>query len=141
MPYTVKEVSALSGVTVKTLHHYHKIGLLLPCEISEAGYRLYGMKELERLQQILFYRELDLPLVQIKLLLEGEPDRAAILKEQKALLHERKHRLETMIQTGPDQVFPKRRVPPEYAGDPANRAGVLFARRGGSFCFAAVMQM
>ncbi|MED4959028.1 MerR family transcriptional regulator [Paenibacillus macerans] len=99
MPYTVKEVSALSGVTVKTLHHYHKIGLLLPCEISEAGYRLYGMKELERLQQILFYRELDLPLARIKLLLEGEPDRAAILSEQKALLHERKQRLETMIQT------------------------------------------
>lgn len=57
MLYTLKEVSELSGVTIKTLHHYHKIGLLAPCEISEAGYRLYGTKELERLQQILFYRK------------------------------------------------------------------------------------
>jgi DNA-binding transcriptional MerR regulator len=60
MLYTVKEVSDLSGVTIKTLHHYHKIGLLKPREISEAGYRLYGERELERLQEILFYRELEL---------------------------------------------------------------------------------
>ncbi|XWX60162.1 MerR family transcriptional regulator [Desulfitobacterium sp. AusDCA] len=62
MLYTVKEVAELAGVTIKTLHHYHKIGLLLPCEITDAGYRLYGPKELERLQQILFYRELDFSL-------------------------------------------------------------------------------
>lgn len=64
--YTVKEVSELSKVTIKTLHHYHKIGLLLPSRISDAGYRLYGMKELERLQEILFYRELEFSLDQIK---------------------------------------------------------------------------
>jgi DNA-binding transcriptional MerR regulator len=57
MLYTVNEVA-----TVKTLHHYHKIGLLEPCDISDAGYRLYGNEELERLQQILFYRELDFSL-------------------------------------------------------------------------------
>ncbi|RAV10933.1 MerR family transcriptional regulator [Paenibacillus contaminans] len=99
MLYTVKDVSFLSKVTVKTLHHYHKLGLLVPCEISEAGYRLYSMKELERLQQILFYRELDFTLEQIKRLLEGEPDRAAILLKQEELLILRKQRLDTIIET------------------------------------------
>lgn len=65
--YTVTEVARLAGVTVKALHHYHKIGLLKPCKVTEAGYRLYGTKELERLQQILFYRELDFSLEQIGL--------------------------------------------------------------------------
>ncbi|MBD2870623.1 MerR family transcriptional regulator [Paenibacillus sp. IB182493] len=99
MLYTVKEVSNLSGTTIKTLHHYHKIGLLPPSEISEAGYRLYGTKELERLQHILFYRELDLPLEQIKRLLEGESDRLAVLASQEELLLRRKERLETVIRT------------------------------------------
>ncbi|MFD2371661.1 MerR family transcriptional regulator [Brevibacillus sp. GCM10020057] len=53
MLYTVKEVSAMSKVTIKTLHHYHKIGLLLPQQTSEAGYRLYGTRELERLRTIM----------------------------------------------------------------------------------------
>jgi DNA-binding transcriptional MerR regulator len=99
MLYTVKEVSALSNVTIKTLHHYHKIGLLLPCGISEAGYRLYGTKELERLQQILFYRELDFPLRKIKQLLEDETGRLSILSEQEKLLLARKQKLDTIIQT------------------------------------------
>lgn len=97
--YTVKEVSLFSNVTVKTLHHYHKIGLLVPCEISEAGYRLYGTTELERLQQILLYRELDFTLDQIKQLLEEEPDRAAILTRQEKQLCLRKQRLDTIINT------------------------------------------
>lgn len=84
--YTVKELSDLAKVTIKTLHYYHKIGLLLPCEVSEAGYRLYGMKELERLRQILFYRELDFPLKKIKQILDDEPDRLSILFEQRQLI-------------------------------------------------------
>jgi len=99
MLYTVKEVSTLSKVTIKTLHHYHKIGLLVPCEISEAGYRLYGTKELERLQQILFYKEMDFPLPEIKKLIDGEPDRRALLSEQEKLLLARKERLENIIRT------------------------------------------
>ncbi|WP_223070410.1 MerR family transcriptional regulator [Paenibacillus caui] len=99
MLYTVKEVSSLSNVTIKTLHHYHRIGLLMPCEISEAGYRLYGMKELERLQQILFYKELDFSLEKIKELLEENPGRLSILSQQEKLLLVRKQRLETIIQT------------------------------------------
>lgn len=99
MLYTVKEVSELSGVTIKTLHHYHKIGLLVPSEISEAGYRLYGTKELERLQQILFYRELDFPLQKIRELLDGEPERELILQEQERLLLARQKRLEKIMGT------------------------------------------
>ncbi|MDU4698325.1 MAG: MerR family transcriptional regulator [Paenibacillus sp.] len=99
MLYTVKEVSDLSGVTIKTLHHYHKIGLLKPQEISEAGYRLYGDRELERLQEILFYRELELPLAQIQTLLEEERDRGEILTEQRELLRSRQRRLEAILQT------------------------------------------
>lgn len=99
MLLTVKEVSELSKVTVKTLHHYHKIGLLMPAETTEAGYRLYGTKELERLQAILFYRELDFSLEQIGQLLEREPDRAAMLEEQEALLEQRKQRLDRIMDT------------------------------------------
>ncbi|WP_055108567.1 MerR family transcriptional regulator [Paenibacillus ihumii] len=99
MLYTVKEVSSLSGVTVKTLHHYHKIGLLLPREISGAGYRLYGQEELERLQQILFYRELEFPLEQIKQLLEREPERLSVLQQQEELLLARQNRLQAVIAT------------------------------------------
>lgn len=99
MLYTVKDVSVLSGVTVKALHHYHKIGLLLPCGITEAGYRLYGQAELEWLQQILFYRELDFTLEEIGQLLKGETNRAAILERQEELLLLRQRRLETIIDT------------------------------------------
>ncbi|GIP49427.1 MULTISPECIES: MerR family transcriptional regulator [Paenibacillus] len=99
MLYTVKEVSDLSGVTIKTLHHYHKIGLLKPQDISEAGYRLYGERELERLQEILFYRELELPLAQIQSLLEEERKRGDILAEQRELLRSRKRRLDSILQT------------------------------------------
>lgn len=95
MLYTVKELSDLAKVTVKTLHHYHRIGLLLPHSVSDAGYRLYGEEELERLQQILFYRELDFPLKQIKQLLDGEPERLSILSSQKQLLQSNRG---TMIQ-------------------------------------------
>jgi len=97
--YTVKEVSELSHVTIKTLHHYHKIGLLLPCRVSEAGYRLYGTKELERLQEILFFRELEFPLDQIKEILEQPSGRLSVLLRQEELLLRRKHRLDTILQT------------------------------------------
>lgn len=99
MLYTVKEAAGLAGITVKTLHHYHRIGLLLPAEISGAGYRLYGAPELERLQQILLYRELDFPLDQIARLLAKEPDRERLLTEQEQQLRRRKERLETIIAT------------------------------------------
>ncbi|MCN9244677.1 MerR family transcriptional regulator [Streptomyces sp. RY43-2] len=74
MSYSVGQVSAFAGVTVRTLHHYDKAGLLSPSERSNAGYRLYSDADLARLQQILFYRELGFPLEEI----------AAILKDPQA---------------------------------------------------------
>ncbi|NJO01780.1 MAG: MerR family transcriptional regulator, partial [Bacteroidia bacterium] len=71
--YGVKALSKLSGVSVRTLHYYDKIGLLKPSNRTEAGYRYYGEKELLRLQQILFYRELGFPLKEILNLLDA-PD-------------------------------------------------------------------
>jgi DNA-binding transcriptional MerR regulator len=97
--YTVKQLSKLAGVTVKTLHHYHRIGLLPPNVVTEAGYRMYGVKELERLQEILFFKELDFPLEAIRELLLPEPDRLLMLTEQKKLLLARIKRMERLMQT------------------------------------------
>ena len=64
--FTVKQLSTLAGVTPRTLHHYDEIGLLKPSRIGENGYRYYGEEALLKLQQILFYRELDISLDEIK---------------------------------------------------------------------------
>lgn len=63
--YTVKQLSDLAGVSVRTLHYYDQIGLLKPTEVKGNGYRMYGQKELIKLQQILFFKELDFPLEKI----------------------------------------------------------------------------
>jgi Predicted transcriptional regulators len=99
MRYTVHEVAKLTGVTVKTLHHYHKIGLLKPREITNVGYRLYGTEELERLQQILYYRELDFSLNDVKKALEDEPSRLACLIKQQELLFARRQRMDRLLRT------------------------------------------
>ncbi|MBW7572163.1 MerR family transcriptional regulator [Caproiciproducens faecalis] len=99
MEYTVKEVSAMTGVTIKALHYYHKIGLLLPCRVTEAGYRLYGKKELERLQQILFYRELEFSLREIQTALQSESDRITCLKRQQKLLYAQRQRTDSLLDT------------------------------------------
>lgn len=95
---TVREVSNLTGISVRTLHYYDEIGLLKPSVVSEAGYRLYDDKALETLQQILLLRELDLPLKQIKFLL-GNPglDKNQLLSSQKRMLELKKERLERII--------------------------------------------
>lgn len=99
MQYSVNEVAKLTVVTIKTLHYYHKIGLLEPCKVTEAGYRFYGTKELERLQQILFYRELDFSLKDIQKALEDEPSRVQCLINQKELLIARKQRIDGLLGT------------------------------------------
>ncbi len=70
---TVKEVSKITGVSVRTLHHYDAIGLLKPTKVTEAGYRLYDDTALSRLQNILLFRELQFPLKEIKAILDS-PD-------------------------------------------------------------------
>ncbi|SMC44478.1 MerR family transcriptional regulator [Pedobacter africanus] len=98
--YSVKQLARLSGITVKTLHLYDKIGLLKPAERTDARYRLYGKEELLRLQQILFYKELDFPLKEILLILD-DPDFDLILALQghKRMLQARKARIGTLMKT------------------------------------------
>lgn len=84
---TVKEVSKLTGVSVRTLHHYDAIGLLKPTEVTAAGYRLYDDKALRRLHSILMFRELMFPLKEIKAILDSPDfDPAKALEQQISLL-------------------------------------------------------
>jgi len=95
---TVQQVSKLTGVSVRTLHHYDQIGLLKPAKITEAGYRLYGEEELRKLQSILFFRELEFPLKQIKAFLDDPAfDPRQALDDQIRLLELRAEQLEKLI--------------------------------------------
>ncbi len=95
---TVKEVSELTGISVRTLHYYDEIGLFEPTVVTEAGYRLYDDKALERLQQILFFREFDMPLKEIKSIMENPNlDKNQLLRSQKQVLILKKERLERLI--------------------------------------------
>jgi len=88
---TVKQLAAISGVTVRTLHHYDDIGLLAPAYVGENGYRYYGRAEMLRLQRILFHRELGVPLGEIAALLdlEGEDQIGVLLRHREKLDAER----------------------------------------------------
>ncbi len=98
MPYTVKSVADMAGVTVRTLHHYDRIGLLRPASVSPSGYRLYSEADLERLQQILFFRELGFGLGEIKTIMDNPGfDRREALVAQKRLLLEKQRRIERLI--------------------------------------------
>ncbi len=95
---TVGKMAEVAGVTVRTLHHYDALGLLTPGARSAAGYRLYEEADYERLQEILFYRELGFGLEGISTILrDPEYDRAGALRHQRDLLVVRKDRLQTMI--------------------------------------------
>lgn len=95
---TVNEVSKLSGVSIRSLHHYDKIGLLPATEVTAAGYRLYDDKALERLQMILLFKELQFPLKEITTILDNpEFDRSKALEQQIKLLELRKEHLENLI--------------------------------------------
>jgi DNA-binding transcriptional MerR regulator len=98
--YTVKQLARLSGVSVRTLHHYDEIGLLRPAFIGENRYRYYGREELLRLQDILFHRELGVPLQEIGKLLDTDGrDRLAILREHRERLAERVERSRQLLAT------------------------------------------
>ena len=95
---TVNEVSKRTGVSVRTLHYYDQIGLLHPCEVTEARYRLYDDTTLERLQQILLFRELEFPLKEIKEILDSPSfDRNKALEQQIKLLQMKKDHLDNLI--------------------------------------------
>ncbi|MHC1740933.1 MAG: MerR family transcriptional regulator [Anaerolineaceae bacterium] len=98
--YTVKALSKLAGLTPRTLHYYDEIGLLKPSQVGDNGYRYYGEEAVLRLQQVLLFRKMDMPLETIKSLME-RPDfdaRAALAEHRKALL-QRIEQLNALVQT------------------------------------------
>lgn len=95
---TVTDVSKLTGISVRALHYYDKIGLCKPTAFSESGYRLYDDKALEKLQQILYFKEFDLPLKEIQSIMDNPGlDRNSLLKSQREMLLLKKQRLERII--------------------------------------------
>jgi len=98
--YTVKQLSQLAGVTPRTLHHYDEIGLLKPSRVGENGYRYYGEESVLRLQQILFYRELGMPLEDIKKIMgRRDFDVLGALYGHKEALQKQVTRLNRLITT------------------------------------------
>jgi phosphoribosylaminoimidazole-succinocarboxamide synthase len=99
MGYTVKVVAEMAGVSVRTLHHYDRIGLLPPAATSPAGYRLYSDADLERLQQVLFFRELGFSLHDVKAIVDSPTfDRAEALRAHRRLLVEQQGRLGRLVE-------------------------------------------
>ena len=95
---TVNEVSKLTGVSIRTLQYYDNIGLLKPCKYTESGYRLYDDTSLERLQQILLFKELEFPLKEIKEIIDAPNfDRNKALEQQIEMLTMKKEHLENLI--------------------------------------------
>ncbi|WP_030331433.1 MerR family transcriptional regulator [Micromonospora parva] len=98
MAYTVGQVAKVAGVTVRTLHHYDEIGLLSPSGRTSAGYRRYDDADLQRLQLVLYYRELGFPLEEITAIIDDPAaDPAAHLRRQHELLTVRLKRLQEMV--------------------------------------------
>ena len=100
MEYSIRELSRLSGVSTRTLRWYDEIGLLKPGRVAESGYRYYGPAQVDRLQDILYYRALGVELARIKECLDMPSfDRLAALREHLAALQAQKTRLETLIRS------------------------------------------
>jgi DNA-binding transcriptional MerR regulator len=98
--YTVKQVAKIAGITPRTLHYYDSIGLLKPCQVGENGYRFYDDECLMRLQQILLFRELDMPLEQIRSILDlPNFNLYDTLEKHKKELRQRANHIERLIMT------------------------------------------
>lgn len=95
--YRAKEFAELAGVTVRALHHYDRLGLLRPKQRSEAGYRLYSMRDFARLEQLVVLKFLGIPLKQIRALLESEANLAGALQRQLDVLVEKRLQLDRAI--------------------------------------------
>ena len=105
MEYSIQELSRLSGVTTRTLRWYDQIGLLKPSRVAESGYRYYGRAEVNRLQDILYYRALGVELARIKECLDDPSfDRLAALRNHLAALEAERERLEQLIRSVKDTV-------------------------------------
>ena len=97
MAFTVGELSRLTGLTVRALHHYDEIGLVRPSQRTAAGYRLYDEADALRLQQVVVLRELGVPLDQIGAAIDASADRAALLRRHRAALVDKRGRLDRML--------------------------------------------
>lgn len=98
MEYTVQKLSQLAGISTRTLRYYDEIDILKPARINSSGYRIYGSKEVDTLQQILFYRELGLSLEHIKEIITSPSfDKYAALKEHREKLLEKREQLDRLI--------------------------------------------
>lgn len=98
MEYTVQKLGRLAGVSGRTIRYYDEIGILKPARINSSGYRIYGQAEVDRLQQILFYRELDVSLSKIKTILTAPSfDEIATLKEHHQKLLKKREQLDLLI--------------------------------------------
>lgn len=96
---TVKDMAEITGVSIRTLRYYDEIGLLKPTELTESGYRLYDNKALEKLQEIMFFRELEIPLMDIKKIMDSPNyDKEQALLAQKTLLEQKRNRLNGIIE-------------------------------------------
>ncbi|MGL5316687.1 MAG: MerR family transcriptional regulator [Peptostreptococcaceae bacterium] len=103
--YMINEISKLTGVSVRMLHHYDKIGLLVPSQRTDSNYRMYSEEEVARLYQILLFKELEFSLKEIKSILDDEEfDKEEALKVQKKLILEKKNRLEKIIESIDDTI-------------------------------------
>lgn len=98
MEYTVCQLGKLAGISARTLRYYDEIGILTPAKVRSSGYRIYGPNEVDRLQQILFYRQLGVGLGDIRRIL-GRPgfDAAAALREHREKLREQRRQLDRLI--------------------------------------------
>lgn len=100
MPYTVKKLAKIAGISVRALHYYDEVGLLKPAMVQENGYRVYEERELLLLQQILFFRELDFSIEDIKRIISAPTfDVRQALRDQRALIELKRKRLAGLIKT------------------------------------------
>jgi len=97
MALTVGELSRLAGITVRALHHYDEIGLVRPSQRTAAGYRLYDGRDVLRLQQVLVFRELGVPLDEIGAAIDAAADRAALLRKHRRELADKRTRIDAML--------------------------------------------
>lgn len=98
MEYTVQKLGLIAGISTRTLRYYDEIGILKPARINSSGYRIYGQDEVDKLQQILFYRELGVSLESIKDIVTAPSfDRAKALREHRQKLLEKREQLDLLI--------------------------------------------
>lgn len=99
MEYTVQKLAKLAGVSTRTLRYYDEIGILKPARINSSGYRIYGQKEVDRLQQIMFYREMDMSLDNIKRILSSPAfNEADALRDHREKLLEKRQQIDRLIE-------------------------------------------